>query len=82
MIKKEDIKRAINTFKEWDNKKSWKIPSQAFIHHTLSKSENAKKTARYILSIMEDKELKNNLDAKDYDGTLWIINASYYRIFF
>ena len=82
MIKKEDIKRAIKTFKEWDNKQLWDSPTDIFKHHTLEKSENALKTAEYILKIMEDQSIKGLFNADDYDGTLWIINASYYRIFF
>ncbi|MFH1439147.1 MAG: hypothetical protein ABIG89_01160 [Candidatus Woesearchaeota archaeon] len=82
MIKKEDIRKAIRTFKEWDNKKKWNIPSDIFIHHTLEKSENALKTARYILRIMQDSKANEIFNAEYYDGTLWIINASYYRIFF
>jgi len=82
MIKKEDIKRAIKTFNEWDNEKMWSTPTEIFKHHTLSKSENAKRTAVYILKIMEDPKVKELFEAENYDGTLWIINASYYRIFF
>ncbi|PIO06113.1 hypothetical protein COT47_03480 [Candidatus Woesearchaeota archaeon CG08_land_8_20_14_0_20_43_7] len=31
---------------------------------------------------MEDPKIKETFNAENYDGTLWIINASYYRIFF
>ena len=82
MIKKEDIRRVIRTFREWDNERKWDIPTETFKHHTLSKSENAKRTASYILKIMEDPKANELFDAENYDGTLWIINASYYRIFF
>ena len=82
MIKEGDIKRAVKMFKEWDNNRIWNTPAEAFKHHTLKKSENALKTAQYILKIMEDTKTKDYFDAEDYDGTLWIINASYYRIFF
>ncbi len=82
MIKKEDIKKAIRIFKEWDNKNRWDTPTEIFKHHTLNKSENAKRTASYILKIMEDIGAKEFFEAENYDGTLWIINASYYRIFF
>ena len=82
MIKKEDIRRAIRTFTEWDNKRKWELPTETFTHHTLSKSENALKTAKFILKIMEDTKANEFFNAEDYDGTLWIINASYYRIFF
>lgn len=69
-------------FKEWDNDRKWKVPTEAFIHHTLKKSENALRTAQYILKIMEDPKIKDAFEAEDYDGNLWIINAAYYRIFF
>lgn len=82
MIKKEDIERAITLFKEWDFQHTWKTPSPAFIAHTKHKSENALKTAQYILKIMEDQEMRHLFNAEDYNGTLWIINSSYYRILF
>ena len=31
---------------------------------------------------MEDTKVNEIFDGENYDGTLWIINASYYRIFF
>lgn len=82
MIKKEDIRRAIKTFREWDNERKWNIPTETFKHHTLTKSENALKTAKFILRIMEDQKANEFFNAEDYDGTLWIVNASYYKIFF
>lgn len=82
MIKQEDIRKAIKIFRKWDNDRLWNTPTEIFTQHTLEKSENALKTAQYILKIMEDSNAKGFFDAEDYDGTLWIINASYYRIFF
>lgn len=82
MIKKEDIRRALSTFKAWDLERKWKTPSDVFMQHTWRKSENALRTAQYILKIMEDQRIKELLAAEEYDGTLWVINASYYRIFF
>lgn len=82
MIRQEDIRRAIKTFKRWDNDRLWNTPTEIFKHHTLEKSENSLKTAKYILKIMEDPKIKDFFGAEDYDGTLWVINASYYRIFF
>ncbi len=82
MISKEDIKRAISTFKEWDLERSWDKPTDIFIRHTFQKSEDALKTARFIFKIMEDEKIKELFDAENYDGTLWVINPSYYRIFF
>ncbi len=82
MIKKEDIRRAVRTFEEWDNRGLWDTPTETFKHHTLEKSENALKTAEYLLRIMEEPEAREFFDAEEYDGTLGIINAAYYRIFF
>ena len=39
-------------------------------------------TAQHILRIMEEPAIRKLFNAEEYDGTLWIINASYYRIFF
>jgi hypothetical protein len=82
MIKREDIKRAVRIFQKWDNERIWQKPGEAFKHHTLRKSENAIKTAQIIVQVMEDKKIREILGIEEYDGTLWIINASYYRIFF
>lgn len=82
MIKEEDIRKAIKIFKEWDNENRWDTPTETFKHHTLNKSENALKTTQFILTVMEDSKANDFFDAEDYDGTLWIINTSYYRIFF
>tara|TARA_Y100000310_G_C20396193_1_gene675218 strand:+ start:93 stop:734 length:642 start_codon:yes stop_codon:yes gene_type:complete len=82
MIRKEDINRAINLFKCWDNERKWEIPSETFKHHTLKKAENSLQTAQFILQIMEDQKTKELFNAEDYNGTLWIINSSYYYIFF
>lgn len=82
MIKKEDIRNAIKTFAEWDLQKKWKTPAPIFISHTLKKSEDALRTAQFILKIMEDFQAQEFFDTEHYDGTLWIINASYYHIFF
>ena len=60
MIKKEDIRRAIKTFGEWDNKSNWIKPTDVFKHHTLEKSDNALKTAQYIMKIMEDPKVKDS----------------------
>lgn len=69
-------------FQEWDLQRTWDKPTDIFIHHTFQKSENSLKTAHYILKIMEDGKMRELFDAQEYDGTLWIINPSYYRIFF
>jgi hypothetical protein len=82
MIKKEDINRAVKMFKEWDNERRWKTPTNAFTHHTWKKSENALRTAQFILRIMEEPKVRDLFEAEDYDGNLWVINAAYYRIFF
>ncbi len=69
-------------FKEWDLQRTWDKPTEIFMQHTFQKSENALKTAQYILKIMENGEIRELFDAQEYDGTLWVINPSYYRIFF
>jgi hypothetical protein len=76
MIKKQDISKAIRLFTKWDNEKLWKIPTDAFTKHTAKKSDDALRTAHYILKIMEDKDVQKIFGADNYDGTLWIINAS------
>ena len=82
MIKKEDINRAIQMFTDQDNERKWNVPTETLKHHTLKKSEDALKTAKFILKIMEESAARKFFNAEDYDGTLWVINASYYRIFF
>jgi uncharacterized protein (UPF0332 family) len=82
MIKNTDIKRAISLFKEWDNLNKWDNPDELFIKHTLSKSEDAINTAKALLKIMKDKELQLRTIEKEFNASLWIINSSYYSMFF
>jgi hypothetical protein len=83
MIRKQDIQRAISIFKEWDNNRKWDIPNPLFISHTLKKAEDSLNTANALLNIMQNSVLKEqSLPKKDYNASLWIINASYYSMFF
>ncbi len=75
MIKKEDISRAVKMFKEWDNERMWKVPAEAFTHHTLKKSENALRTAKFILKIMEEPKAREFFEA--VMCKIWIESRSY-----
>ncbi|MBU0979991.1 MAG: hypothetical protein KJ709_04265 [Nanoarchaeota archaeon] len=83
MIRKQDIHRAVSLFKAWDNEGRWDKPSALFINHTLAKAEDSLKTARALRNIMADKELMAKcLPGTEFDPALWVINASYYSMFF
>lgn len=83
MIKKEDIERAVRIFKEWDNKGRWDKPTELFIMHTEKKSLDSLNTAQALLNVISDAKLKErSLPGQDYDPSLWIINSSYYSMFF
>lgn len=83
MIKKQDIQRAIQLFKEWDNKGKWDKPNVLFTNHTIKKAEDSFNTAKALLNVMTNDNLKNHvLPETDYNSCLWIINAAYYSMFF
>lgn len=83
MMKQEDIKKAVKLFKEWDNSHAWEIPKPEFVKHVKQKAENSLKTAQYLIQLIKNNEVKEILQIKeDYNCSLWIINCSYYSMFF
>lgn len=83
MINAKDIERAINLFKKWDNDRTWKNPDEVFINHLQEKADDCLDVAKALTELMKNKELITKLLDKDhFNPTLWIINSSYYSIFF
>lgn len=74
MINNKDIERAITLFTKWDLEKRWKIPDEVFINHLKEKANDSLDVAKVLIELMKNK--------KDFNPTLWIINSSYYSIFF
>lgn len=83
MIKEKDIERAINLFKRWDLEHLWKKPDEVFIAHLKEKADDCLNVAKVLIELMKNKEsVKNLLAEENFNPTLWIINPSYYSIFF
>lgn len=83
MIKRQDIQRAIALFREWDNKGIWDKPNSLFINHTAKKAEDSLNTAKALLNLMTNKDLKEKaLPHIEYNSSLWILNSAYYSMFF
>lgn len=82
-MKKQDIQKAVSLFKEWDNNGKWDKPNILFINHTLKKAEDSLNTAKALLNIITNKELREkSLPNTEYSPHLWIINSAYYSMFF
>lgn len=83
MIKEKDIERAITLFKRWDLEQKWKTPELVFIKHLKEKTDDCLDVAKALIELMSDKQLLNKILQKEqFNPTLWIINSSYYSIFF
>ncbi|MFW6383593.1 MAG: hypothetical protein ACOCZQ_03025 [Nanoarchaeota archaeon] len=82
MISKQEIQKAVTLFKRWDREGVWEKPSQAFISHTDIKAKDSLNTALALKNLMEDKILCEKVLNAQFNASLWIINASYYSMFF
>lgn len=83
MINDKDIERAITLFKRWDLERRWKEPESIFINHLQEKINDCLDVAKVLIELMKQKEILARLINKEqFNPTLWIINSSYYSIFF
>ncbi len=83
MINNKDIERAVTMFTKWDLEHRWKKPEDIFINHLREKVNDCLDTAKLLLELRNQKEILVKLLGKDqFNPTLWIINHSYYSIFF
>lgn len=83
MINDKDIERAITLFKRWDLERRWKEPERIFINHLQEKVDDCLDVAKVLIELMKQKEILARLINKEhFNPTLWIINSSYYSIFF
>ena len=83
MIKEKDIERAINKFKRWDLETKWKQPDEVFINHLKEKVDDCLDVAKVLIELMKNEDLvKKIIDKNKFNPTLWIVNSSYYSIFF
>lgn len=83
MITDKDIERAITLFKRWDLERKWKASEQVFNDHLKEKSDDCLDVAKALIELMNDKSSLNRILGKEqFNPTLWIINSSYYSIFF
>ena len=83
MIKEKDIERAIDKFKRWDLEKKWKQPDEVFINHLKEKVDDCLDVAKVLIELMKNQNFTNQIiDKEKFNPTLWIVNSSYYSIFF
>ena len=83
MIKEKDIERAVKLFKRWDLDGCWKKPDAIFVNHLMEKADDCLDVAKALAELMKDKtSTQKFLDKDNFNPTLWIINSSYYSIFF
>ncbi len=83
MISDKDIERAVTMFTKWDLEKRWKLPEEIFINHLKEKVIDSLDVAQLLLDVMKNKVLLLQLLNKEkFNPTLWIMNSSYYSIFF
>ncbi len=83
MINDKDIERARVMFTKWDLEQRWKTPEDVFINHLTEKADDCLDVAKVLLDLMKEKELVIKLLHKsNFNPTLWILNPSYYSIFF
>jgi hypothetical protein len=83
MINDKDIERAVNLFKRWDLEATWKKPDEVFITPLKEKADDCLDVEKVLIELMEKRELVETLiNKKSFNPPLWIINSSYYSIFF
>lgn len=83
MINDKDIERAVTMFTRWDLERKWKKPEDIFLNHLREKVNDCLDTAKLLLELMNQKDIVVKILGKDqFNSTLWIINSSYYSIFF
>ncbi len=83
MFKEKDIERAINQFQRWDLERTWKAPEEVFVIHLKEKADDCLDVAKLLMELIGNREILFKVLGKEhFNPTLWIINASYYSIFF
>ena len=53
-----------------------------FVDFFLKNAKNSRDSATLLLNVSMKKDLKDTLGLPDFNGYLWVINASYYSIFY
>lgn len=83
MISDKDIEQAVTMFTKWDLEHRWKKPEDIFINHLQEKVNDCLDTAKLLIELRNQKDILVKLLGKNqFNPTLWIINPSYYSIFF
>ena len=75
----EEIKRRVKKFV--DNKEIIKGKPE-FVKFFLTNSKNSLDTARLLFEASTKQELKEQIGLVDFNGFLWVINSSYYSMFY
>ncbi len=63
--------------------RTWKKPEEVFVSHLKEKADDCLDVAKLLMGLIENREILVKVLGKEhFNPTLWIINASYYSIFF
>ncbi len=73
------VKRRIEQYKR---EGTIKKEEKRFVEFFLSNSKNSLGTAKLLLEVSTKENLKQSLGYPDFNGFLWVINASYYSMFY
>ncbi len=76
----DKVKNRVQKFLEDGTIKKVKTPQ--YTDFFLRNAEKSLQSARLLHDVTESKKLQNDTGYPDFDGSLWIINASYYSMFY
>lgn len=76
----EIIKRSIKRFVS--ENLIVKEKSGKFIDFFMNNAKNSLDSARLLFKVSTNKELQNSLGFPNFNGFLWVVNASYYSMFY
>ena len=74
------IKRRIESFAEKGIIKKEK--EKDFVQFFLNNAKNSLETAELLLKVSTDNNFKNTIGIPGFNGLLWVINSSYYSMFY
>lgn len=59
-----------------------KAPANGFTEFFLTNSKNSLETAQLLFKISTEPQLQEQLNVSNFNGLLWVINSSYYSMFY
>ena len=59
-----------------------KTKDKRFVHFFLNNAKNSLDSAKLLLEVSTNNNLKNSLGFADFNGFLWVVNSAYYSMFY